>query len=119
MDNNFGDSLITNRKGPEPHDFALLAVLTAHCARLAMSVISILELASNCYISDIIDIVHHMMDTHHMMDMHHMMDTHHMMYTHHIMDTYYVMDTHHMMDVHHIMNTHYDDEHPSYVGQPS
>ena len=47
--------MVTNRKGPEPHDFALLlAVLTAHCARLAMSVISILELASNCYISDII-----------------------------------------------------------------
>ena len=62
MDNNSGDSL-TNRKGPEPHNFALLlAVLTAHCARLAMSVISILELASNCYISDIIDIIHHMMD---------------------------------------------------------
>ena len=57
--------------------------------------------------SDIIDIVHLMMDTHHMMDMHHMMDTH------------YVMDTHHMMDVHHMMNTHYDDMHPSYVGQPS
>ena len=110
MDNNFGDSLVTNRKGPEPHDFALLlAVLTAHCTRLAMSVISILELASNCYNSDIIDIVHlmSMMDTHHMMDMHHMMDTH------------YVMDTHHMMDVHHMMNTHYDDVHPSYVGQPS
>ena len=90
MDNNFGDSLVTNRKGPEPHDFALLlAVLTAHCARLAMSVISILELASNCYISDIIDIVHLM------------------------------MDTHHMMDVHHMMNTHYDDVHPSFVGQPS
>ena len=86
MDNNFGDSLVTNRKGPELHDFALLlAVLTAHCARLAMSVISILELASNSYISDIIDIVHHMMDTH------------------------YVMDKHHMMDVHHMMNTHYDD----------
>ena len=66
MDNNFGDSLVTNRKGPEPHDFALLlAVLTAHCARLAMSVISILELASNCYISDIIDIVHLMMDIGH------------------------------------------------------
>ena len=108
MDNNFGDSLVTNRKGPEPHDFALLlAVLTAHCARLAVSVISILELASNCNISNIIDIVHLMMDTHHMMDMHHMMDTH------------YVMDTHHMMDVHHMMNTHYDDVHPSYVGQPS
>ena len=102
MDNNFGDSLVTNRKGPEPHDFFLLfAVVTAHCARLAMSVISILELASNCYISDIINIVHLRMD------MHHMMDTHH------------VMDTHHMMDVHHMMNTHYDDVHPSYVGQPS
>ena len=102
MDNNFGDSLVTNRKGPEPHDFALLlAVLTAHCARLAMSVISILELASNCYISDIINIVHLRMDTHHMMD------------------THYVMNTHHMMDVHHMMNTHYDDVHPSYVGQPS
>ena len=87
MGNNFGDLFTTNRKGPEPHDFALLlAVLTAHCTRLAMSVISILELASNCYISDIIDIVHLMMDTHHMMDMHHMMDTH------------YVMDTHHMYD---------------------
>ena len=67
MDNNFGDSLVTNRKGLEPHDFALLlAVLTAHCARLA--VISILEVASNCYISDIIDIVHLMMDTHYVMD---------------------------------------------------
>ena len=98
MDNNFGDSLVTNRKGPESHDFALL---------LAMSAISILELASNSYISDIMDIVHLMLDTHHMMDMHHMMDTH------------YVMDTHHMMDVHHMMNTHYDDVHPSYVGQPS
>ena len=72
-----------------------------------MSVISILEVASTCYIHDIIDIVHLMMDTHRTMDMHHMMDTH------------YVMDTHHMMDVHHMMNTHYDDEHPSYVGQPS
>ena len=81
MDNNFGDSLVTNRKGPEPHDFALLlAVLTAHCARLAMSVISILELASNCYISDIIDIVHHMMDMHHMMVTHYVMDTHHMIF---------------------------------------
>lgn len=101
MDNNFGDSLVTNRKGPEPHEFALLlAVLTAHCARLAISVISILELASNCYISDIIDIVHLMMDMHHMTD------------------THYVMDTQHMMDVHHMMNTHYDDVHPSYVGQP-
>ena len=84
MDNNFGGSLVTNRKGSEPHDFALLlAVLTAHCTRLAMLVISILELASNCCISDIIHIVHHMMDTHHM------------------------------------MKAHYDDEHPSYVGQPS
>ena len=102
MDNNFGDSLVINRKGPEPHEFALLlAVLTAHCARLAVSVISILELASNCYISDIRDIVHLIMDTHHMMDMHHMMDTH------------YVIDTYHMMD------THYDDVHPSYVGQSS
>ena len=102
MYNNFGDPLVINRKGPKPHDFALLlAVLTAHCARLAMSVISILELASNCYISDIINIVHHMMDMHHMID------------------THYVMDTHHMMDVHHMMNTHYDDVHPSYVGQPS
>ena len=77
MDNNFGDSLVTNRKGPEPHDFALLlAVLTAHYARLAMSVISILELASNCYISDIIDIIHHMMDTHHMYDGHASYDGH-------------------------------------------
>ena len=61
MGNNFGDLFTTNRKGPEPHDFALLlAVLTAHCAfaRLVMSFISILELESNCYISDIIDIVH-------------------------------------------------------------
>ena len=93
MCNNFGDLFVTNRKGTEP--------LTAHCTRLAMSI------TSNFYSSDVIDIVHHMMDTHHMMDMHHMMDTH------------YVMDTHHMMDVHHMMNTHYDDEHPSYVGQPS
>ena len=90
-----------------------LTVLTAHCARLAMSVILILELASNFYTSDIIGIVHLMMDTHHMMDMHHMIDMHHMM------DTHYVMDMHHMMHVHHMMNTHYDDVHPSYVGQPS
>ena len=54
-----------------------------------MSVIPIPDLTSNFYISNIIDIVHHMMDTHHMMDMYHM------------------------------MNTHYDDEHPSYDGQPS
>jgi len=64
LDNNFGDSLLTNRKESKPYDFALLlVVLTVHCARLAMSVISILELASSCYISDIIDIVHLMMVT--------------------------------------------------------
>ena len=84
MYNNFGDIFVTNRKGPEPHDFALLlAVLTAHCARLAMSVISNPDLTSNFYISDIINIVHHMMD----LDTHHMMDMHHILHRHHMMDT--------------------------------
>ena len=72
-----------------------------------MSVTSIPHLTSNFYIADIIDIVHHMMDTHHMMATHHMMDTHH------------ILDMHHMMDTHYMMNTHYDDEHPSYDGSPS
>ena len=65
------------------------AILNFHFDFPHTSLISILELASNCYISDIIDIVHQK------------------------------MDMHHMMDVHHMMNTHYDDVHPSYVGQPS
>ena len=66
-----------------------------------MSVISILHLASNFYVSDIIDIAHLTMNTHH------------------TMDTHDIRDTHHMMDTHYTMDAHYDDEHPSYDGQPS
>ena len=67
MGNNFGDLFVTNRKGPKLGYFApLLAELAALYAKLAMSVISIPHLTSNFYISDIVDIVQHMIDTHHM-----------------------------------------------------
>ena len=60
----FGDLFVTNRRGLEPHDFALL-------------------------LAHMMD-THHMMDMHHMMDTRHVMDTHLMMDMHHMMDISYI-----------------------------